>query len=82
MTPANALLGALRALSFMIDIMGLIAMSKKIGIWGISIPKERVITLINAMDADQDGFITGGEIRAMLKNYLTNVKKSNRFVKK
>lgn len=78
----NFLLGVLRALGLIIDLLGMIAMAKKIGIWGISIPKERVITLINTMDADQDGFITGGEIRAMLKNYLTNVKKSNRFVKK
>lgn len=43
----NHLLGALRALGLILDLIGLINMAKKIGIWGISIPKERVITLIN-----------------------------------
>lgn len=55
-------------------------MSKKaIGIWKIMIPKERVIELLNRLDADQDGYISGAEIRAAVKDYLRAVKNSKRF---
>lgn len=43
------------------------------------IPKERVIELLNRFDADQDGYISGSEIRAAVKSYLRAVKNSKRF---
>ena len=48
-------------------------------IWKIEIPKERVIALLDKLDADQDGYISGKEIRAAIKDYLTAVRNSARF---
>lgn len=49
------------------------------GIWKIAIPKEAILRLINAMDADSDGFITIGEIRDVLKRYGKDAKRSLKF---
>jgi len=51
----------------------------KMSIWKIEIPKERVIALLDKLDADQDGYISGKEIRAAIKDYLTAVRNSARF---
>lgn len=45
----------------------------------IEIPKERVIALIENLDADQDGYISGAEIRTAIRDYLKRVKYSKRF---
>ena len=46
------------------------------GIWKIGIPKESLLKLIDSMDADQDGFVTVGEVRDTLKRYAKAVKSS------
>ena len=50
-----------------------------IGIWKVSVPKDRVIALIDAMDADSDGYISLGEVKAAAKKYAKAVKRSARF---
>lgn len=39
------------------------------GIWKIGIPKDTLEKLIDAVDADADGFVTIGEVRDALKRY-------------
>lgn len=51
-------------------------------LWKIEVPKDRVQALVEAMDADQDGYISLGEIRDMLKQYARHVKQSFRFDRK
>lgn len=51
------------------------------GIWKIAIPKAAILRLIDAMDADSDGYLTIGEIRDLLKKYGKDVKSSLKFVK-
>lgn len=51
-------------------------------LWKIEVPKDRVQALVEAMDADQDGYISLGEIRDMLKQYARHVKQSVRFDRK
>lgn len=46
------------------------------GIWNIGIPKGTLELLISKMDADEDGFITVGEVRDLLKRYAKDAKKS------
>lgn len=50
-----------------------------ISIWKVSVPKDRVIALIDAMDADSDGYISLGEVKAAAKKYAKAVKRSARF---
>lgn len=45
-------------------------------IWDIGIPKVTLLNLIEAMDADADGYITIGEVREILKKYGSDAKKS------
>lgn len=51
-------------------------------IWKIGIPKDRLLVLLNKLDADQDGYITGAEVRDAVKDYLKAVKTSHRFNQK
>lgn len=46
------------------------------GIWKIGIPKESLLKLLEAIDADQDGFVTVGEVRDLLKRYGKDAKSS------
>ena len=46
------------------------------GIWKIGIPKDTLIEILEAMDADEDGFITVGEVRDILKRYGKDAKSS------
>lgn len=46
------------------------------GIWRIGIPKETLEKLIVALDADEDGFVTIGEVRDLLKRYGKDAKAS------
>lgn len=48
----------------------------RFGIWKISIPKESLLKLVDAVDADQDGFVTVGEIRDLIKRYARDAKAS------
>lgn len=52
---------------------------KFFGIWKIAIPKSAVLRLIEAVDADSDGYITIGEIRDILKRYGKDAKRSLKF---
>ena len=46
------------------------------GIWNIGIPKGTLELLISKMDADEDGFITVGEVRDLLKRSAKDATKS------
>lgn len=46
------------------------------GIWKIGIPKETLLKLVQAFDADEDGFVTIGEVRDLLKRYGRDAKAS------
>lgn len=48
----------------------------------ISIPKDRVISLIERTDADQDGYISISEIEDVLRAYGKAVKRSMRFARR
>lgn len=48
------------------------------GIWKIGIPKTSLLKLIEAFDEDQDGFVTVGEIRDLLKKYAKDVRSSGK----
>lgn len=48
-------------------------------LWRIQVPKERIVTLIDAMDADDDGYLSLGEVRDLLKEYAKHVKQSMRW---
>ena len=48
-------------------------------IWKLGVPKERVVALIEKIDADQDGFVSFGEVRKVLQKYAKAVKRSARF---
>ncbi len=48
----------------------------RFGIWKISIPKESLLKLVDAVDADQDGFVTVGEVRDLIKRYAKDAKAS------
>lgn len=52
---------------------------KAFGIWKIAIPKTAILRLIDAMDADSDGYISIGEIRDVLKRYGKDAKRSLKF---
>lgn len=38
-------------------------------IWKIGIPKDTLIAILEKLDADEDGFVTVGEVRDILKRY-------------
>lgn len=38
-------------------------------IWKIGIPKDTLIAILEKLDADEDGFLTIGEVRDVLKRY-------------
>lgn len=38
-------------------------------IWKIGIPKDTLIAILEKLDADDDGFVTIGEVRDILKRY-------------
>ena len=38
-------------------------------IWKIGIPKVTLIAILEKLDADEDGFLTIGEVRDVLKRY-------------
>lgn len=46
------------------------------GIWNIGIPKDTLVKLIEAVDADCDGFVTIGEVRDLLKRYGKDAKRT------
>ena len=46
------------------------------GIWKIGIPKDTLIELLEKLDADEDGFVTIGEVRDVLKRYGRDAKSS------
>ena len=42
----------------------------------MGIPKKTLIAILEKMDADEDGFVSIGEVRALLKRYGKDAKKS------
>ena len=46
------------------------------GIKKIAIPKDSLLKLIDAVDADQDGFVTVGEAMSLIKRYAKDAKAS------
>lgn len=52
-----------------------------LNIWKLEVPKERLVALIDKMDADEDGYISFGEVRDFLKEYAEKLKRSMRFSK-
>lgn len=51
-------------------------------IWKLEIPKDRIVKLIELMDADEDGYVSFGEVRDLLKEYGVKLRRSMRYVKK
>ena len=51
-------------------------------IWKLEVPKERLVALIDRMDADEDGYVSFGEVRDLLKEYGVKLKRSVRFSKR
>ena len=45
-------------------------------IWKIGIPKDTLIEILEKLDADEDGFVTIGEVRDLLKRYGKDAKTS------
>ena len=43
-------------------------------IWKIGIPKDTLIGILEKLDADEDGFVTIGEVRDILKRYGKDAK--------
>ena len=52
------------------------------GIWKIAIPKDALLRLIKLIDADQDGYVTIGEVRDLLKRYGKDAKSSLKFIRR
>ena len=52
------------------------------GVWKLEVPKERLVKLIDMMDADEDGYVSFDEVRDLLKEYAVKLKKSMRYAKK
>lgn len=46
------------------------------GIWKIGIPKATLLEILEKLDADDDGFVTIGEVRDVLKRYGKDAKAS------
>ena len=45
-------------------------------IWKIGIPKDTLIVILEKLDADEDGFVTVGEVRDVLKRYAKDARSS------
>lgn len=45
-------------------------------IWNIGIPKDTLIAILEKLDADDDGFVTIGEVRDVLKRYGKDARSS------
>lgn len=45
-------------------------------IWKIGIPKDTLIGILEKLDTDEDGFVTIGEVRDVLKRYGKDAKSS------
>ena len=45
-------------------------------IWNIAIPKATLLTLIDKIDADEDGYIAIGEVKDLLKRYGRDARRS------
>lgn len=52
------------------------------GVWKLEVPKERLVKLIDMMDADEDGYVSFDEVRDLLKEYAVKLKKSMRCAKR
>ena len=52
------------------------------GVWKLEVPKERLVQLIDMMDADEDGYVSFDEVRDLLKEYAVKLKKSMRCAKR
>ena len=52
------------------------------GLDKISVPKDRIIALIEKADTDQDGYLSIGEIKDILDMYAKAVKRSMRFARR
>lgn len=51
-------------------------------IWKIKIPKSAILKVVDAIDEDQDGYISIGEIKNILKRYAKDVKSSYKYQNK
>ena len=51
-------------------------------IWKLEVPKDRLCQLIDMMDADEDGYVSFGEVRDLLKEYGNKLKRSMRYSKR
>ena len=51
-------------------------------VWKLSAPKDKIVSIIDKMDADNDGYISFGEVRAVLQRYAKAVKRSARFARR
>lgn len=51
-------------------------------IWKIKIPKSAILKVVEAIDEDQDGYISIGEIKNILKRYAKDVKSSYKYQNK
>lgn len=51
-------------------------------IWKLEVPKERLVQLIDVMDADEDGYVSFGEVKDLLEEYAEKLKRSMRYTKK
>lgn len=51
-------------------------------IWKLEVPKERLVQLIDVMDADEDGYVSFGEVRDLLEEYADKLRRSMRYTKK
>ena len=52
------------------------------GVWKLEVPKERLVKLIELMDADEDGYVSFEEVRDLFKEYAQKIKKSMRYSKR
>ena len=48
-------------------------------VWKLSAPKERIIALLDKLDADSDGYVSFEEVRDLLRDYAKAVRRSARF---
>ena len=46
------------------------------GIWKIGIPKDTLIEILEKLDADEDGFVSVGEVKDLLERYAKEAKAS------
>ena len=56
-----------------------VTMFGRFSIWSIGIPKDALLRLVDAVDADQDGYVTVGEVRDLLKRYAKDLKASYKY---